>query len=79
VTSGALDGRHGGHFPPASNGGGGRARERASVGKMRQGRESGCKRGSEGSWGRGQATWSGFSACVCAGQRRFVGKAELTG
>jgi hypothetical protein len=27
----------------------------------------------------GQATWPWFSACVCAGQRRFTGKAELTG
>jgi hypothetical protein len=28
---------------------------------------------------RGQATWPGFSACVCAGPRRFAGKTELTG
>jgi hypothetical protein len=28
---------------------------------------------------RGQSTWPEFSACVRAGPRRFVGKAELTG
>jgi hypothetical protein len=27
----------------------------------------------------GQATWSGFLACVRAGTRRFTGKADLTG
>jgi hypothetical protein len=45
ATSGALDGRHSGRFPPASTGGDDRVRERASVDEMRQGRESGCGRG----------------------------------
>jgi hypothetical protein len=64
---------------PASASGEGRARERVSLREMRQGRESGCGRCSKGSWGHGQATWPGLSACVRAGPRRFVGKAELTG
>jgi hypothetical protein len=34
-ASGGLDGRHSGRGSPASTGGGGRARERASVGEMR--------------------------------------------
>ena len=51
VAPSALDGRHGGLGSPASSSGGGRARMRARVGKMRQGRESGCGRGSKGSWG----------------------------
>jgi hypothetical protein len=45
VTSGAVDDRHSGRFPPASNGGDDRVRDRASVDEMRQGRESGCVRG----------------------------------
>jgi hypothetical protein len=32
---------------------------------MGQGRESGCERGSKGSWGRGWAAWPGFLAYVC--------------
>jgi hypothetical protein len=48
-------------------------------GRNEAGRESGCGQGSKGSWARGQATWLGFSACVCASQMWFMGKAELTG
>jgi hypothetical protein len=36
------------------------------VGEMRQGRESGCERGSKESWERGGATWLAFSTCVHA-------------
>jgi hypothetical protein len=56
-----------------------RARERVSLREMGQGSECGCRQGSEESWVRGQATWSGISACVLAGPWRFAGKAELTG
>jgi hypothetical protein len=47
---------------------------------MRQGRESGCGRGSKSSWGE----WVGdvvglLGVRACVGQRRFVGKAKLTG
>jgi hypothetical protein len=52
---GALDGWHGGRGSPSSSSGGGRARERVSVGEMRQERESGCGRGSKRSWG----AWAG--------------------
>jgi hypothetical protein len=41
MAPGALDGRHGGRGSLASSSSGGRARERVSVGEMRQGRESG--------------------------------------
>jgi hypothetical protein len=33
----------------------------------------------KGDGARGQAMWPGFSSGVCAGQRWFAGKAELTG
>jgi hypothetical protein len=76
VASGGLDGGHG---SPASASGEGRARERASLCEMRQGRESGCARCSKGSWGAWADDVAGFSAHVCAGPRRFAGKADLTG
>jgi hypothetical protein len=41
-----------------SLGGDGRARERARVCEMRQGRESGCGRGSKRVRAHGQATWA---------------------
>jgi hypothetical protein len=44
VASGVLDGQHGERESLASTGSS-RARGRVSVGKMRQGRESGCERG----------------------------------
>jgi hypothetical protein len=55
AASGALCGRHGGRSSPASSGGDDSTRERAKVGEKKQGRESGCDRGSKGSWG----TWAG--------------------
>jgi hypothetical protein len=64
VAYDALDGRHGGCFTPTSTDGSGRVCERASMGEMRQGRESGCGRGSKGSWARGQAMWPVFSVCA---------------
>jgi hypothetical protein len=79
VAPGGLDGRYGGCGSPAGSSGGGRARERVGVGEMRQGRESGCRRCSKGSWARGQATWPEFSACLHAGPWWFAGKAKLTG
>ena len=47
MAQGGLDGQHGGRRSPAGFSVGGRARERVSMGEMRQGRESGCKRGSK--------------------------------
>jgi hypothetical protein len=55
---------HGGRGSPASTGGNGRARERVSVGEMRQGRESGCMRAQKGVGARGKATWLVLLACV---------------
>jgi hypothetical protein len=55
-----------GTFLPASNGGGGRARERASVGKMRQGRErAGAGGARKGAGGVGRRRGRGSRrACV---------------
>ena len=47
VASSGLDGQHGGHGSLASTGVSGRARERAGLSEMRQGRESRCGRGSK--------------------------------
>jgi hypothetical protein len=61
VASGRLVG---GRESPASTVVGGRAREGVSGGEMRQGRESGCWRGSKRSWARGRASWAVSSACA---------------
>ena len=52
VASSGLDGQHGGHGSLASTGVSGRARERAGLSEMRQGRESRCGRGSKRRWGQ---------------------------
>jgi hypothetical protein len=72
---GGLDGQHGGRGSPTSTSDGGRTRERASVGEMRQGRESGCGRGSKKSWG----AWAGdvggpLGVHADVGQRRLRGR-----
>jgi hypothetical protein len=47
---------------------------------MRQWRErEGASGAQKGAGARGQATWPGFSTCVCDGPRRFLGKVELIG
>jgi hypothetical protein len=55
AAPGGLDGRHSGRGCPVASGGRGKARERVSVGEMRQGRENGCGRCSKGSW----SVWAG--------------------
>jgi hypothetical protein len=72
VTPGSW---HGGRGSSAGFGVGDRARERVSVGKMRQGRESGCGRGSKRIWG----AWAGdvagpLGVCADVGQRRLRGR-----
>jgi hypothetical protein len=66
VAPSGLDGRHDGCGSPAGSSGGGRARERVSVGEMRQWEESGCGRGSKEAGASGQAIWPVFSACMRA-------------
>jgi hypothetical protein len=64
MAQGGLDGQHGGRRSPAGFSVGGRARERVSMGEMRQGRESGCKRGSKRAGASGLATCQ-YSRCAC--------------
>jgi hypothetical protein len=47
--------------------------------KRCRGESAGAGGAQKGAGVRGQATWSGISACVHAGPRRLAGKAELTG
>jgi hypothetical protein len=43
------------------------------------GASAGASGAQKGARVRGQATWSGISACVHTGPQRFAGRAELTG
>jgi hypothetical protein len=75
TTSDGLDGRERGRGSPASTSGDDRARERARVCEMRQGRESGCRWDSKRSWG----AWAGdvgglHGECADVGQRRLRGR-----
>jgi hypothetical protein len=75
MASGGLDGRQRDCGSPAIASDDDRARERASVCEMRQGRESGCGRGSKGSWGAWASDMGNLhDERADVGQRRLRGR-----
>jgi hypothetical protein len=80
MASGRLDSRLGGRWSPASSSGGGRARERVSVGEMWQGTERAAAGEAQKEQGRVGRRHGQTSRCACpCGSTAVAGKAELTG